>query len=237
MPTELTGKNTLQEEKAPNDLGFEMFLKNCEYFEKKRIEKDVFIDKLQIDDFNKAMLKSISPHDAFDHLDNPLERFFFVQTKLNECKIIEKSNPPDMPEWERLKDIYHKFQLFWDDAGKGAAKVLKESIQSAQGAAFEEVKSREDDILLAAKEMGVEILFPRELFVKREMEKGFKAQAYGQPLKMKDLLSKFPVCDRKIYRLIETEESKESPLIKRIKRGVFLIKKNCESKIKGALEL
>jgi hypothetical protein len=66
-------------------------------------------------------------------------------------------------------------------------------------------------------------------------KKGFKPNGYGQTLKIDDLMKKFPVSDRKLYRFLASEQKKDNPLIKKIIRGRYCIKNKCESKIKSAL--
>lgn len=63
----------------------------------------------------------------------------------------------------------------------------------------------------------------------------FKPHGYSKSIDFDGLKLKFPVCDRKLYRFIKSESKKEAPYIKKIKRGVYCIKNNCESKIKEAL--
>jgi hypothetical protein len=166
-------------------------LENHDYFEKKRKEKDAFIDKLKLSDIEKLMFKRSTPHDAFDHLDNPIERFFFVQSKLGECKSIEDSDEQGVSEeWKGLKEVYHRFQLFWKDEAKDAAKTLKEFIQLARGAEFDKVKFKENDILLAAQEMGVDSLFTPELFANKET-KGNKPGIVNKISSWKDVTFKY----------------------------------------------
>jgi hypothetical protein len=75
----------------------------------------------------------------------------------------------------------------------------------------------------------------RKIFLKQEKE-DFKPQGYSMPICMKDLCKKIPVCQRKLFRFISSESIKQTPLIKKIRKGVYCIRNNCESKIKESLK-
>lgn len=172
MPKKQSGKSPVLKRKPATEKGkttllpkgfVESQLAMKKAIAQKEVAKNRFIERMPLESFTKEMFKAGTPYDGFDFYEDPLQRFFFVERKLGECNALT-GVPNSIDGFEKIADNAKINLVFWNGEAKTVAMELRALIKKASGKEFKDICSKETDILLAAKEMGVEAILPYNLF-------------------------------------------------------------------------